>query len=216
MFTDEDYPADPYPGRRPDTSFVHLDGVGYRLVAAPPPRPGCLTLHAPSGFVVARKALDLDRWLAQYGAAPLAGRTPVLAYGSNACPSKITWLRTALGLRGPVVLLRAEVLGYAAVWADGFRARDGQRPVTLMPMPGVTETHAVWLATDDQVRVLDRCEGIGDPEPRYRAETMPAGAVVVEGFGELEAVRVYVGACRDRMPQPVGGGPVRAASRPPT
>ncbi|MFB9924805.1 gamma-glutamylcyclotransferase, partial [Amycolatopsis halotolerans] len=27
-------------------------------------------------------------------------RTPVLAYGSNACPSKITWLRTELGLTG--------------------------------------------------------------------------------------------------------------------
>lgn len=62
LFTDEHFPADPYPGARPDCSFRHLDGRGY-----PVPEP-----------------LDLD------------GRISVLAYGSNACPSKITWLRAHL------------------------------------------------------------------------------------------------------------------------
>ena len=64
--------------------------------------------------------LPLDAWLRGRGAPPLAGRLPVLAYGSNRCPSKITWLRRALGLGAdPVVVLRARTAGVAAVWAAG-------------------------------------------------------------------------------------------------
>lgn len=81
-FLDEQYPARPYPGARPPCSFVHLDGLGYPLDGLP---------------------VDdwlADDWLAGHGAPPVAGRIPVLAYGSNACPSKITWLRSAHGLTG--------------------------------------------------------------------------------------------------------------------
>jgi hypothetical protein len=72
-FGDADYPDRPYPGARPDCSFVHLDGVGYPL-----------DLHRDGWRA------DLDTWLTQHGAEALAARAPVLAYGSNACPSKIT------------------------------------------------------------------------------------------------------------------------------
>ena len=103
----------------------------------------------------------------------------MLAYGSNRSPSKITWLRRELGLGAdPVVVLRARTAGVAAVWAAGLRARDGARPAVLAAAPGVVEDHAVWLATPDQIAVLDRCEGRDD---RFRLARLRTGSVVVDG-----------------------------------
>lgn len=183
MFTDAEYPADPYPGRRPATSFVHVDGVGYPLAAD-----GSV---APDGA-------GIDGWLAERGAPPLAGRTPVLAYGSNACPSKLTWLRENLGLTGPVVALRARCAGYATAWTTGLRARDGQRPWTLVAMPDAVEQHAVLLVTDDQLRVLDVCEGTA--AGRYRREPLPDGVVTVDGPVPAGRVHAYLGCHPDRLP----------------
>ena len=110
-YADEDFPADPYPGTVPPTSYVHADGVGHALVR---------------GRV---QDEPLDGWLAARGAAPTTGRLPVLAYGSNRNPSKISWLRATLGLGAePVVVLRVRTRGLAAVWAYGLRTRDGARP----------------------------------------------------------------------------------------
>ena len=105
----------------------------------------------------------------------MAARVPVLAFGSNRCPGKLTWLREHLGLAGPVVVLRARVEGLAAVWAAGLRARDGARPATLALVPGAVETHAVWMATPDQVAVLDRCEGRGERYDLVRLATGRGG-----------------------------------------
>lgn len=200
-FADADYPCEPYPGRRPATSFVHLDGVGHQLAAA----------RSPSGFALTRDGLDLDHWLAGHDAAPVAGRSAVLAYGSNACPSKVTWLREELGLPGPAVVLTARCTGFAAVWATGLRARDGVRPVTLTAMPGVVEEHAVWLATPEQVEVLDRCEGADLATPRYRREALPAAAVTVAGELAVPSVDAYIGACTERQPMLIDGRLARAA-----
>lgn len=207
-FTDADYPCDPYPGRRPDTSFVHEDGVGHKLAPVPPPRAGCVTVHAPSGYVVAREVCDVDSWLSARAAPPLAERTPLLAYGSNACPSKLTWLREHLGLTGPVVVLRAQCTGLAAVWAAGLRARDGRRPVTLTAIDGVVEEHAVLMVTREQLRVFDDCEGHG---VRYRRSVLADGAVRVRDGGTPPRVQAYLGVRADRMPLLVDGRPARAA-----
>src|ERR1700754_159286 len=135
---DTDFPADPYPGAVPPSSFVHLDEVSYPV--RPDPRAGWL--------VTSTGEAPLDTWLAGHGCAPAAERVPVLAYGSNRCPSKITWLRRELGLGpDPVVVLRARTHDVAAVWAAGLRHRDGQRPAVLAASPGTVEDHAVWLAT---------------------------------------------------------------------
>jgi len=152
-FPDHAYPADPYPGSRPDASFVHYGSTGYPVTPE---------ATSPSGWVLHKEhtAIDLDRWLAAQQAEPLHARLPVLAYGSNSNPEKFSWLRTELGLQGPAIVLRAECSGIAAVWSAGIRARDGQRPAVLAAAPG-RETHAVWLVTPDQRRVLDECEGRG-------------------------------------------------------
>jgi hypothetical protein len=146
---DSDYPADPYPGARPDCSFLHCaGGVAHRLHPA-----------GPGNWLIGGQSLE--EWLHRRGAPGLAARLPVLAYGSNACPSKITWLRYEFGLTGPVPVLRCRTSGVAAVWSAGIRRHDGQSPAVLAAAPGRAETHAVWLATPEQLTVLDSCEGRG-------------------------------------------------------
>jgi gamma-glutamylcyclotransferase (GGCT)/AIG2-like uncharacterized protein YtfP len=188
---DADFPADPYPGAVPPGSYAHLDGVAHAV------RPG----------------RELDAWLTARGAPPAEARIPVLAYGSNRCPSKITWLRQELGLGpDPVVVLRATTTGVAAVWAAGLRLRDGRRPVVLVAAPGVTEEHAIWLATPDQVAVLDRCEGRDD---RHRLARLHTGEIRTEGGALIAAPWVYLGLSATRMPLLVGGRPVRCSELPP-
>jgi hypothetical protein len=192
-YPDAAFPADPYPGTVPPFSFVHLDGCSRPLT------------------VDGRRLVDgveLDTWLVAHGAPPLAGRVPVLAYGSNRNPAKMTWLRRALGLTGPVVVLRARTAGLAAVWASGFRARDGQRTSVLAAAPGASEQHALWLATPDQVAVLDRCEGRGD---RYRLARLGTGRVHTEDGTPVAAPWCYLGLSAARRPLLVGGRTVRCA-----
>lgn len=198
-FTDAEYPADPYPGATPGHSFVHLDGIGQALCSDP---------SRPTGWRV--DGTDLDAWLAGQGAAPLADRLPVLAYGSNRCPSKITWLRTELGLAGPVVVLDAVTEGVAAVWAAGLRRRDGQRPAVLAAAPGVTERHCVWLATEDQLAVLDRCEGRG---VRYRLARLRTGRIRTATGIPVQYPLCYLGLPEIRAPLLVNGGESRTPVR---
>jgi gamma-glutamylcyclotransferase (GGCT)/AIG2-like uncharacterized protein YtfP len=184
VWLDADYPADPYPGAVPPGSFVHVDGVAHPL---PDAGPG-----------------DLDAVLRRWG----DGRLPVLAYGSNRCPSKITWLRLVHGLGpGPAVVLRARTAGVAAVWAAGLRVRDGQRPAVLAAAPDAVEEHAVWLATPDQVAALDRCEG-RSRGGRHVLARLDAAAVMVAGV-RIERPWAYLGAVPARRPLLVDGRPVR-------
>lgn len=198
-FHDSEYPADPYPGARPECSFVHSGQTGW------PIRPEAAT---PSGWIVEPDASDLDDWLAKHDAAPLAERVPVLAYGSNVCPSKVTWLRERLGLTGPAVVLRARCEGLSAVWSTGFRVVDDQRPATLAGAPGLVEEHGVWFASPDQVRVLDRCEGRGE---RYRLARVRGGRVVLEDGAVVDDVFGYVSGSTERQPLLVNGTPVRCS-----
>ncbi|GAA3992905.1 hypothetical protein GCM10022247_10170 [Allokutzneria multivorans] len=193
-FSDSDFPAEPYPGARPDGSYAHHDGQGFLL-------------HSRDGSWFAGDQ-ELDDWLAERGAAPLAERVPVLVYGSNQCPSKITWLREALRLPGPAVVLRARCADLAAVWASGLRKRDGARPATLAHAPGTVETHAVWLATREQVRVLDVCEGRGT---RYGLAKLHSGVITLDDGSIVDEALSYVGLTDIRMPLLQNGDMVRCA-----
>lgn len=196
---DAEFPADPYPGAVPPFSFVHLDDVQIGGHSHPLTFDVCWRVGGAGGA-------ELDLWLAGHGAPPLAARIPVLSYGSNRNPSKITWLRRSLGLTGPVVVLRARTEDLAAVWASGFRARDGQRTSVLGAAPGATEEHAVWLATPEQVAVLDRCEGRDD---RYRLARLGTGAVHTDDGLRIETPWCYLGLSAIRRPLLVDGRPVR-------
>jgi hypothetical protein len=206
VFTDAQFPARPYPGARPDCSFVHDDGRGWPLRFA-----RVWWVHARPLDARPLEALPIDEWLADRGAAPLADRHPLLSYGSNLCPAKITWLRTELRLPGPVVVLRARTEGFAAVWAAGRRVVDEQRPATLAAAPGAVEQHGVWLATDEQLAVLDVCEGRGE---RYHLARVHTGRVTLDDGSALPAPLAYVGACAARRPLLVDGAVVRCADVP--
>ncbi|MFB9904549.1 gamma-glutamylcyclotransferase family protein [Allokutzneria oryzae] len=196
-FRDSDFPADPYPGARPDGSFLHEEnGRGVML------RPGA------GSWLLGDSDSELDAWLADRGHAPLAERVPVLVYGSNQCPSKITWLRETLRLPGPAVVLRARCGDLAAVWANGLRKRDGARPATLAAMPGVVETHAVWMATPEQIRVLDVCEGRGQ---RYGLARVRSGTITLDNGSIVDGAVSYVGLTEIRMPLLRDGEMVRCA-----
>jgi hypothetical protein len=195
-FTDAQFPAAPYPGARPSCSFVHDDGVGRPL------------LRAGDIWRIGPDDVDLDHWLTDRGAPPLAERVALLAYGSNACPAKITWLREHLGLPGPAVVLRARCHGFAAVWAAGRRVVDEQRPATLAAWPGAVEDHAVWLATPEQLAVLDVCEGRG---VRYRLVRLRTGRVELEDGPPVEHPLAYVGLATIRHPLLVDAAVVRCA-----
>jgi hypothetical protein len=137
-------------------------------------------------------------------------RQAVLAYGSNANPSKITWMRAELGLREPVVVAHARCDGLAAVWASGLRFRDGQRPATLTALPGVEE-HAVWFVTPEQLAVLDVCEGRGN---RYHLVRLTNPDITLEDGSAVTDVLAYIGAMPIRYPLLVDGKPVRTADVP--
>ncbi|MGI5127167.1 gamma-glutamylcyclotransferase family protein [Pseudonocardia sp. CA-107938] len=195
MWPDALFPVDPYPGSTPDSSFVHVAGHSHPL------RP------SRSGWAVA--GAPLDTWLDRHGASPSRDRVPLLTYGSNRCPSKITWLRAVHGLGDePVVVLRARTTGLAAVWASGLRLRDAQRPAVLAAAPGLVEQHAVWLATPAQIAALDRCEGRGD---RYRLARLDTGEVRTEDGALIERPWCYLGRSEIRRPLLVDGQPVRCA-----
>lgn len=198
MWPDELFPADPYPGAAPEGSFVHVAGHSHPLL---PERGGWTVAGAP-----------LDRWLAERGAAPGRERVPVLAYGSNRCPSKISWLRAHRGLGpDPVIVLAARTTGVAAVWAAGLRVVDDQRPAVLAAAPGVVEQHAVWLATPAQVAALDRCEGRGE---RYRLARLGTGEVRTGDGALIERPWCYLGMAAIRHPLLVDGQPVRCVDEP--
>ncbi len=208
-FLSRTYPADPYPGARPDVSFVELDGAGWVLLP---------NLDAPSGWSVdCSSSADLDSWLTGQGAAPIPARLPLLAYGSNASPGKIGWLRDTVGLTGPAIVLDAHVEGAAAVWSAGIRARDGQRPAVLAAAPGSTERHAVWLVTPDQRSALDRGEGRGE---RYRLAWVHTPVTFANGHrlhwvlayvARPEAIGQHVEQHLNRSPLLVNGKVVRVA-----
>ncbi len=196
---DTDFPADPYPGAVPDVSFAHVDEESHLL--HPDPRHGWTVGDLP-----------LDSWLAGHGAVPCAQRLPLLAYGSNRCPSKITWLRRALGMgEDPVVALRVRTHDVAAVWASGLRRRDGQRPAVLAAAPGVVEEHVVWLATPEQIAVLDRCEG---RDERFRLARLHTGEVRTTDGGGISAPWCYVAHGAIRQPLRADGALVRCVDLP--
>ncbi|MGY1601664.1 hypothetical protein [Geodermatophilus sp. SYSU D00815] len=195
-----DFPADPYPGRRPDGSFL-LAGDRVRQV-----RPG------PDAGWTTTDGVDVDAVLSAGGEPGLAERVPVLAYGSNANPAKLAGLRI-----GPVVALRVTTTGLAAAWCTDPRS-DGQIPATLIAAPGAVETHHVLLCTAAQVARLDRVEGRA--AGYYDLGVLRTGTVTTEHGRPVDDVLAYVGGYRRQPlagptgePVPVAAVPQAAAAR---
>lgn len=179
-----DYPEQPYPGARPETSYV-LDRDGVVLTVTPDG-------EAPSGWAV-EGAGCLDAWLAERGGPPLQERVAVLGYGSNASPQKV--LRNSTSL--PAVNLRADLVDLAAVWCAGPRHLDGAIPATLAPREDHREAHMIGYVLPDDLHLLDSVEG----HPlRYERRRLDPGSVVREDGREPDDVIAYVGVSDNRVP----------------
>ncbi|MEV0900986.1 gamma-glutamylcyclotransferase family protein [Actinoplanes sp. NPDC049802] len=186
-----DYAVDPYPGTRPVGSWViDQDERCWPVVPDEAMPSGWAVVAAPNSRVC------LDTWLTGQGAAPLAGRVPVLSYGSNACPGKVLANMTPL----PAVNLACEMEGLASVRCTGGA------PVTLASVPKHTETAVVTMATPADLRVLDVVEGRRGGW--YTLQTLHTGRVVLENGARVPRPAAYVGARPERHPLLVDGRPV--------
>ena len=126
-----------YPGARPDTSFVYVEGRLLTLESADP-------------------AVEAGAWLRATDRAPLRSRVAVLCLGSNASPPQIH--RKVGHDRGTeaIVLLQATVRGVRPVYA-GHVARYGAIPATgdIGTRP---RTLFLALYTRDQLETIYRSE----------------------------------------------------------
>jgi hypothetical protein len=175
------FPAHPYPGARPNTSFVvNRAGLVHTLLR---------DLLTPSGWRLKLNGQCLEQWLVDQGAEPLSARVPVLSYGSNACPSKILRNHDRHGVSLPSVNIRCAVRGWGAVHAER-ECMAGHVPATLVPLPGRREHHFLTYVLREDLKGLDRVEGA----PHYYERTvMPPGSVIAPGRRILDDVSVYIG-----------------------
>lgn len=123
----------------------------------------------------------------------LSGRRLVLAYGSNPDPNK---LLDRAGFFGHEVVfaLRAAIFGWAAVWCDARRQRDGAVVATLAAAPGRMEIHPLLALTPHQLAEMDRWEG----HPTFYYRTAHQGQVWLESGHWAENVNVYLGTEKKR------------------
>lgn len=158
-------PAPHYPGERPDSSFVVLNGTVF------PMRPA----GAGSRWEVLSDDgwTDADVWLAARGQAPLRNRLAVLAYGSNLNPREVS----AVGGERAIVVLRGALFGAAAAYCQTRRGRDLQHPAGLIAHESATgEWHGVLLVESETKHELDNKEGAG--RGYYDLVHLPIGAGV--------------------------------------
>jgi len=187
-----EWPEHPYPGSRPAASFV-LDTDQTLRVLVPDQR-------MSSGWRVGAdpvRGACLDTWLLARTQAPLADRKALLAYGSNANPSKLAAWAGLL----PAVVLRCTLTDAAAAWCNGTRSR-GDVPATLVAAPGACETHSVMLVTSAHLEIIDSFEGrtAGRTSNRYDLLALSECQVSLETGYPVANVYAYVGGREERHP----------------
>jgi hypothetical protein len=123
-----------YPGRRTEYSFVFC-----------------------GDHLRALDRLDFDAELSVLGAAPLADRTPVLAYGSNACPAQLQ-RKYEHATCSPVIPMTRGWARNLAIGYSDHESRYGAVPATTIVSEGVyTEVFIGWLDAEQFVE-LDESE----------------------------------------------------------
>ena len=180
-----EYAAAPYPGARPTFSYL-LDQERVHRTTRRADGTWAFAADLNSG---------VSEWLVARGLLPVEGRTPLLSYGSNACPGKLQDMRRLFRLEGPVVMTPCAVVGAAAVLCASMRS-DGAVPATLAPYPGI-EQHFLWWVAPEQWSALDACEG---RSARYY-DLVDVPAPVLDERGQaIPEVVTYVGARAERRP----------------
>lgn len=133
----------------------------------------------------------------------LAGRRPLLAYGSNAAPEALT-RKLAAERDTPLPLLRAELSEFDVVYSDHL-SPYGAVPATLHPSPGTVVTAFVAYPTEEQ-----RCL-LSATEPNYAPRHLSGIACrpeIGEPLVDLDAFCSRHGCLR------LGGAPVALSAIP--
>lgn len=113
----------------------------------------------------------------------MAGRVPLLAYGSNAAPEV---LRRKLGPASePVPAVRGQLEGFDVVYSAHVSAY-GAVPATLWPCPGAELPVFVIHLTEAQL------EAIAATEPNYECRSLEAVICRLEDGSALHRISAYV------------------------
>ena len=148
-----------YPFARPEYSFVFAAGRAVEIVeTGSDPLADC-NVRLGGRVMAAVEALDE---LGVADAAPLAQRTAVLGYGSNAAPEQLARkFHDSLG-ETVIPVLRARLADHDVVYSAHF-ARYGSIAATLAVSPGTTVDVAVlYLGPAELARIHDTELGVYD------------------------------------------------------
>ena len=173
-----------YPFARPGHSFLYVDGAALPLLSlAESLKDAEVTINGrptPAGRLLRQRGIS--------GVAPLARRTPVLAYGANAAPER---LRRKYAPLGPAVfpVLRARLHGFDIVHAAHISSY-GAVPATIERSPGTVCEIAVTC--------LDERELARMHETEIRRHTYGFGLLAdveleLDLLPPMDAVNTYVG-----------------------
>lgn len=175
-----------YPGVWPPCDTIITAPTLYEIWHPTPPTTPPAPLAGYTAFDGGYDTTTLGEVLAVHNAAPLAGRVPVVAVGSNAAPSQLRHKWWAAGDPAGLCIpqLWATIPDFAAVYAP-FAAPYGSIPATAAR--GHTPAHLpVQLLDATQLAGLDATE-----YPHYKRVWVP-GTVTLGTGHTLTGVYAYV------------------------
>ena len=181
-----------YPFPRPGHSFLYVDGDALPLLSLPESLEDAEVEAGgrpmPAGRLLRRRGIG--------GVAPLARRTPVLAYGANASPER---LRRKFAPFGPAVIpvLRATLHDFDIVHAAHISSY-GAVPATIEPSPG-TVCEIALTCLDE--RELARMHETELRRGTYRFGLLRNVRLEPELLPAMETVSSYVGDCGYLAPE---------------
>lgn len=114
----------------------------------------------------------------------LSGRTPLLAYGSNAAPAVLARKLAALP-ELPLPLLAAELADFDAVYSAHVSAY-GSVPATLLPSPATLVPAFVAYPTEEQLRLISATE------PNYELTRLAGISCRLRDGGAVTELAAYV------------------------
>lgn len=113
------------------------------------------------------------------------GRTPLLAYGSNAAPEVLAGKLGETARDAPVLAMRATLADFDVVYSAHI-SRYGSVPAALQPSPGTGVTVFVLYLSEDQLRL------IAETEPNYERVTLRGVSCELESGETLGEVATYL------------------------
>lgn len=187
-----EFPSAPYPGSIPDYPFVQLGRQVIPLCLEDPRR---LSTGASLASLV-RDATDDD-----FGA--------VVAYGSNACPSRIAEKFGVIA--PPTIVLPGVLTGAHAAWCRARSRGTGHRAWTLVGTRSGSMSCQVLLVATSNLKRLDESEGRS--AARYELVRLSGLTCHANGFGAWQDPVTYLG-LGPRGPLLSNHRPVTVADRP--